>query len=268
MDFGGLAGVNVEMSSKCNKKCIQCGRRKVDKDMPGLVEYGFMDFELLKSIADQLPQSGLLCQFHRDGELLLYPRLGEGLELFKHHIRCVNTNGILLLERFDEIVNNLDTITISMLPDDDTWESQYETLIKFLDKKGNRFPNVIIRLTGHFDEKRRRLYENTGCFIVERILHDPMGSWKYQYPTVKPETGICLEMMSKLSIDRYGNVSPCVRYDYKHEFVIGNLNESSLLEIWNSSKRQGLLDLHVQMRRNEIPFCSRCEYWGIPRGEK
>lgn len=268
MDFGGLTAVNIELSSLCDKRCIQCGRRKVDRDMPGLIEYGFMDFELLKSIDNQLPQSRLLCQFHRDGEPLLYPQLGEGLKLFKRHIRCLNTNGNLLMERFDEIVNNLDTITVSMLPDDDIWESQYETLIKFLEKKGDRSPNVIIRMTGNFNDERRKLYEDTGCMIVNRILHDPMGSWKYQYPTVKPETGICLEMIGKLSIDRYGNVSPCVRFDPKKEFIIANLNNMSLLEIWNSPKRQEWLNLHVQMKRNEIPFCGKCEYFGLPRGEK
>jgi hypothetical protein len=267
LDFGGLTGVNIEASSSCNKQCFCCGRRKVDREMPGAIKYGFMDFELLKIISKQLPESRLLCQFHRDGEFLLYPQLAEGLELFKRHIRCVNTNGILLLERFDEIINNLDTITISMLPEDDIWESQYETLIKFLEKKGTRLPNVIIRMTGHFDDSRRKLYEDTGCMIVNRILHDPMGSWKYQYPPTKTETGICQEMISKLSIDRYGNCSPCVRFDFKHEWVIGNLNNVSLLEIWNSPKRQEWLNLHVQCRRNEIPFCSKCDFWGVPRGE-
>ena len=267
MDFGGLTGVNIEASSVCNKKCFCCGRRKVDKDMPNMIQYGFMELDLLKSIANQLPESKLLCQFHRDGEFLLYPRVGECLELFKRHIRCVNTNGILLLEKFDEIVDKLDTLTVSMIPLDETWEEQYEILLKFLEKKGNRLPNVIIRMTGKIDDKRRELYEKTKCMLVDRILHDPMGSWKYDFPTTKPETGICQEMISKLSIDRYGNCSPCVRFDFKHEFVIGNLNDMSLLEIWNSPKRQEWLNLHVQCRREEIPFCGRCEFFGIPRGE-
>lgn len=268
MDFGGLMAVNIELSSMCDKKCSVCGRRKRERDFPESVDYGFMDFNLLENIAQQLPQGRLLLQFHNNGEPLLYPYLREGLQLFKNHIRCFDTNGNQLINRFDDIVDNVDTITVSMLPEDEIWELQYETLIKFLKKKGDRFPNVIIRLTGHFDEKRRKLYEDTGCFIVDRILHDPMGSWKYQYPTVKPETGICLEMIGKLSIDRYGNVSPCVRFDPNKELVIANLNEMSLLEIWNSPKRQEWLNLHVQMRRREIPFCSKCEYWGIPRGEK
>ena len=74
MALNGLGCVNVELTSRCNKKCWMCGRRKVDKDYPELaLKYGDMDFELVKKIAAQLP-ANIVVQFHKDGEALLYPR--------------------------------------------------------------------------------------------------------------------------------------------------------------------------------------------------
>jgi hypothetical protein len=269
MDFGGLTCVNIEISSVCNKKCSCCGRRKLDREYPEkTLQYGFMDLELMKKIASQLPKSKMLLQLHFNGESLEYPQLKEALQIFKKQIRCLNTNGQLLIKKFDSIVDNLDTITISTLENDDTWEEQYNILKEFLIKKGDRKPWVVIRCTGNIPEERRKLYEELNCKIADRILHDPMGSFNYTHPPVVPEHGICTEVMSKLVIDRFGIVRTCARFDYEDENIIGDLSKETLLEIWNGKKRQELLQMHVDNRRNEIPFCNRCKFYGIARGIK
>lgn len=269
MDFGGLTCVNIEISSICKKNCQICGRRKLDRDYPEkALQYGFMDIELMKKIANQLPKSKMLLQLHFNGESLEYPNLKEALQIFKNHIRCLNTNGQLLLEKYDDIIDNLDSITISTFNEDSEWEKQYDILKEFLIKKGNRKPFVVIRCTGYISPVRRKLYEELNCMIVDRILHDPMGSFNYTHPPVVPEHGICLEVMSKLVIDRFGIVRICARFDYDDQNIIGDLNEETLLEIWNGEKRQRLLQIHIDNRRNEIPFCNKCTFYGIPRGEK
>src|SRR3990167_8779999 len=86
--FNGLSTVNVELTSRCNKKCWMCGRRKVDREYPQIaMKYGDMNFELAKSIAGQL-QEGIVIQLHDNGEPLLYPRFGEAIGLFNRQIRC------------------------------------------------------------------------------------------------------------------------------------------------------------------------------------
>ena len=42
--------------------------------------------------------------------------------------------------------------------------------------------------------------------------------------------------------------------------------KNTLSEIWNSTKRLEWLDKHIEGKRNEVPLCSQCEFWGIPRG--
>ena len=93
-----------------------------------------------------------------------------------------------------------------------------------------------------------------------------MGSFKYEKKTVVPEHGFCLEMLSHPAINRFGDVSTCVRFDPNREAVIGNLNEQTLEEIWNGEKRKKWLELHINGKRNQVPLCSKCEFWGIPRG--
>lgn len=78
----GLSTINIELTSRCNKNCWMCGRRKVDRDYPELtLEYGDMEFSLLEKIALQIPE-GIVVQFHRDGDALLYPRFGDAVRLF------------------------------------------------------------------------------------------------------------------------------------------------------------------------------------------
>ena len=51
--FNGLLVVNLELTSKCNKNCWMCGRRKLEREYPNLVDWGDMDFELVQTIAEQ-----------------------------------------------------------------------------------------------------------------------------------------------------------------------------------------------------------------------
>ncbi|ETR65402.1 MAG: hypothetical protein OMM_14319 [Candidatus Magnetoglobus multicellularis str. Araruama] len=76
-----------------------CGRRKIDAEYPEIaLKYGHMDFDLVKKISSELPDD-IVVQFHNNGEPLLYPRFGEAVSLFSRQIRCMNTNGILLIKK-------------------------------------------------------------------------------------------------------------------------------------------------------------------------
>ena len=264
--YDGLLIVNIELTSFCNKNCWMCGRRKIDRDYPNLkLAYGNMDFELLRKISDQLPPN-IVVQFHNNGEPTLYPRFGEAMKLFHRQIRCLDTNGKLLLSKKDEIIDNVDTITVSTFQDDEDADEQYEILKEFLRVKGDKKPNVIIRVLGDIGEGRYNKLKDLGCIIAERILHSPMGSFKYEKKTTIPEIGVCMEMLSHPAIDIKGDVSTCVRFDPERKSVLGNLSESTLLEIWNSPKRKAWVKKHVEGKRSDIPLCAKCEFWGIPRG--
>lgn len=261
--LNGLAVVNIELTSRCNKVpgCWMCGRRKLERDHPELVDWGDMPYELVEKIAKQVP-SGIVVQFHNNGEPLLYPRLADALELFQYDILCFNTNGKLLLEKAEEIIDRLDCLTLSVHEDDPDIDQQHEIMTRFWAMKGSRKPQVIYRLLGKVDAEPWEQHHLKGI-ICRRVLHDPMGSFGYKKTPTIPEIGICLDLLTHMAIDRYGKVSICVRFDPERKGVIGDANTTTLEDIWNGEPRQEWLKLHIQGRRGEVPLCAACEFWGI-----
>lgn len=262
--FNGLTTVNIELTSRCNKDCWMCGRRKIEREYPLIaIKYDAISFKLLASIAKQLPDD-IVVQFHDNGEPLLYPRFKEAVSLFRRQIRCMDTNGKLIMEKFDEVVgNNLDTLTISTFQQDKEGEEQYQLIKEFLKKKGSRKPNVIIRCLGKMDLAK---YKKLGCIIATRVIHSPMGSFNYQKNPTVPEIGICLDLLSHMVIKRDGKVSICVRFDPRGLGVIGDCRKAKLIDIWNSPKRLRWLKYHIEGKRDKCPLCSYCKFWGVPTG--
>jgi radical SAM protein with 4Fe4S-binding SPASM domain len=261
--MNGLGFLNIELTSRCNKSCWMCGRRKIEREYPKLCNWGDMPHELIKEIADQVPK-GIVVQFHNNGEPLLSPDLGYALNLFSSNIRCLNTNGKLLIEKADEIIGNLETLTVSVIQNDEEGDKQYETIREFLDKKGTEKPFMVYRLLGKVKDEQR--WAALPGLVARRVLHSPVGSFDYEKKTNKPEIGICLDLLTHLAIDRFGNISLCVRFDPQGSLRIGNVQDG-IEKAWLSQKRQFYIAAHLRGLRNTLPGCKECHYWGVPRGE-
>ena len=263
-NISGLTNLNIELTNRCNKNCWMCGRRKIDREYPELaLKYGDMDFELVKRISKQVPP-GIVVQLHNNGEPLLYPYFEKALDLFKKNITNIVTNGKLLIHKTDEIIDKLDTLSISVFEGDEEAEEQYQIIEEFLKIKGSKKPFTSLRLIGEVDDKK---YKGLNILIIKRVLHSPLGSFNYKKlkPTI-PEIGICLDFLNHLAINKTGDVSICVRLDPKKLGVIGNINDNTLSEIWNSEKRLEWKKYHISGQRNKVPLCSFCHYWGVPTG--
>jgi len=263
--FAGLTNVNVELTSRCNKNCWMCGRRKIDRDYPELkANYGDMDFDLVRKIADQLP-GNIVVQLHNNGEPLLYPRFGQAVKLFKNKITNIVTNGKLLVEKCNEVIDHLDTLAISIIENDSESEEQFEIIEQFIKMKGTRKPYTILRINGDVDIER---YKKFKLNMASRIIHAKMGSYNYkkENPTI-PEIGICLDFLHHMAINKDGKVSICVRFDPKGLGVIGDVKEHALSEIWENPQRMHWLKFHKQGMRERIPLCAYCHFWGVPTGK-
>jgi len=278
--FNGLYAVHVELTNRCNKSCWCCGRRKLEKEYPHLANFNKdMDFELVKKIAKQLPEN-IIVHLHNNGEPTLYPKLKEAIKLFKNQITHFDSNCILLLKRADEIIDNLDILTVSVIENDPLQAKQYETVNEFLmykDYKKAKKPRIVFRLLGdvsrigkiRIEERKQRWYDlakKYNCLIATRTLHSPDGSFDYKKKVTIPEHGICLEILTHLAIDVDGNVSVCVRFDPLKKLVIGNAKKQKLIDIWYSKKRLKWVEEHIKGNRNCNEVCAKCDYWGIPIG--
>jgi len=240
-----------------------CGRRKIERDHPNIaMNYGDMEFCLVEKIASQLPEN-IVVQFHNNGEPLLYPRFEDAIRLFKNQIKCVDTNAKLIVQKADEIIDNLDTLTVSVIENDPEGDEQYEIVKEFLNLKGDNKPLMIYRCLGRVDLER---WNKLDGIIATRTLHNPMGSFKYTKDPTVPEIGICLDILNHLAISRYGQVSICVRFDPSGLGIIGNANTTPLVNIWNGTKRKEWLLYHIKGKRAKVPLCGHCHYWGVPTG--
>jgi hypothetical protein len=260
--MNGLSTINIELTSRCNKSCWMCGRRKIEREHPE-IKWGDMPYEMVEEIARQIPP-GIVVQFHNNGEPLLYPVLGCVLGLFRNNIRCFNTNAKILLEKANEIIGNLETLTISVIQDDPEGEEQYEIVREFIRVQAGRSPRLIFRLLGRVDRGRWEALPGT---VVTRVLHAPEGSFGYVKPVTVPEIGVCLDLLSHLAIDRFGNISLCVRFDPEGHLRIGNIATMTLEQAWYSAWREGYIQAHLAGLRKTLPGCKDCDYWGVPRGE-
>lgn len=264
--------VNIELTNRCNKNCWMCGRRKQEKEDSQFKEHynKDMDVGLFEMIVKQIPNDNLLIQLHNNGEPLMYPYLGEIFVLLnkycRRNIRCLNTNGKLLLEKADVLINNLHTITISTFEKDPEWLEQYKIVKEFLRVKGKRSPSVIIRILGDVGKSRETLYNELNCLVARRMLHSPDGSFNYTKKTTIPEHGVCLEMLGHPAINVDGDMSICVRFDLGRKGVLGNLKTETMENLWKSKKRQDWLLSHIKGERNLVPLCSGCDFWGIAKG--
>jgi radical SAM protein with 4Fe4S-binding SPASM domain len=175
----------------------------------------------------------------------------------------MDTNGKLIVEKAGEIIGNLDTLTVSTFENDEEADEQYKLIKEFLKIKGRKRPNVIIRCLGEMDLDR---YKKLNCIIAPRILHSPMGSFRYRKNPTIPEIGICLDLLGHMVIKSDGKVSICVRFDPRGSGVIGDCVKMPLVDIWNSSLRKKWIKLHIEGKRKKAPLCSSCEFWGVPTG--
>jgi radical SAM protein with 4Fe4S-binding SPASM domain len=225
--------------------------------------WGEMDFALVEKAAAELPPN-ITVIFHHDGEPLEYPRFGEAIRLFKNQIRSMNTNGRLLLERSNDIIGEMDNIAISTFEGDPESEAQYNTVKDFLKLKGSRQPQVIIRHLGRVNSRRQAQFETLGIPVTLRAFRGKGVGVDYHAKSLIPDTGICLDFLSKLLIDHNGYVHICTLFTMDSAGIIGDFRKNTLDEIWNGQIRQAWLKLHRMGKRHMIPRCAACDYHGVP----
>ena len=262
----------------CNLKCPMCLRQEY------IHGKGYMTFDLVKKILDQATKHGL-CAFNFGGlgEPTLYPKLFEVIRYAKEKgVIDVNmhTNGTRLGPDFNRqlIESGLDRLIISL---DSADKERYEKIrvgAKFekvyaatedLIRQRNEHPKTRLHIKANFIEmdendpteknkfisywqskmNRIAILRYLDCQIEER-LH-----YKENYK--QDDNFCCPALWRRLIILSDGTATLCPR-DMQKRYIIGNVNEQTVTEIWMGKKMQYMRDLHRQGRFKEFDFCGNC----------
>lgn len=269
--------VTVEITNACNSDCIMCPRQSMTRPVKN------MDFELYKKIIDDCGKIGVkIIQPFNFGEPLMHNRLGEFIRYAKEHTRSrvqISTNAALLTnEKAMEILDSgLDRINIDI---DGITKGTYESVRKNLDFE------IVIQNTKEFIELKKRL--NINIFITVSIINMNETSGeieefkKYWRPRVdrvldvKYNTWIgsvrerievgrgfncpCKMLWDQMVILQDGKVALCC-LDYDGRVIIGNMQNESILDVWNGKPHNALRQKQIEHRFDEIPTCRACNQY-------
>lgn len=284
--------VCIETSTICNLNCSYCGHSK------HIWPETNMDIDLFKKIIDQVslfPQKLKKIELYFFGEPLCNPMLPEMLEYARKkdvsETIDFTTNGLLFSkEKIDEFIKHgmPDTIRISIQGlDGESYNKHCGANIDFpkmlenfrylYKNKGNckismKIADIAIKGINNGKEKFEELFgEVTDTLFVEAII--PIYG-DVDYDCIDSEIKgkaidgrekvkqnkinvVCHRPFYRLAVRTNGDVTAAC-CDQIHDVRFGNINDASLVEIWNGRKREEFLKMMLKGGRFKHPYCKNC----------
>ena len=283
---------NIELTNRCPMRCVMCPRTKHMTR-----SQGHMDFEVFEKIIGEYleinptgaRQDGIY--LHHFGESIVHPEFDRFITYANERqvATRISINPLMLKERNTDklLAANPTEIMISLDGHDD--ESFYRIrgvknaytlsvnrLLDFLKKRiaiGNRSKVELSMI--NFSENSEsiaemRTYWESVEGIDEFVLKN-FTTWdgsaadinEFSTFTIdnaerrkKHERPGCNLPWRKMTVTWDGDVVPCC-YDYNKKFILGNVREQSLAEIWNGPRMQALRE---EFNSNHVtnPLCVNC----------
>lgn len=273
----------IEVTNHCNLRCRYCHfhahknlqRRKL----------GFMEPHTWKKILDELEELNrpVNVMTHGAGEPFLYKHLFDLIEKAKK-IPCLSVgfmcNGMLLDKREADLLVDLQVDFIAFSIDGTNPEThdyfrvnakleQIEKNILYLvekkTKQGSRFPVLHFNMVGYPE-----ILDQTTDYIrkwlpvaqsVSIAAFRPLGSRKLLNRTMRIPFKPCPLLWKQMVVSYDGKVGLCCE-DINIEVPLGNLRESTLLEIYNHSQDLNYYrKKHLDKNIGELYLCSDCDSW-------
>lgn len=287
---------NIELTNHCVMQCVMCPRtRSMTRDT------GYMDFNLFRKIIDEL--SAMPCTvkhdapvwLHHFGESLLHPEFDRCISYAaEKNIRTgLSVNPVMLKDDIAErlLGSGLYVLYVSLDGHDDesfmkirgmknAYAKSRERLLGFLDKKNARHIPVKIILSMIDFPANRESLEATGRYWesvpgIDVFLPKSFTSWdgsdmavnslaeKEKHPAFDRSRVRCTIPWDSMTVTWNGDVVPCC-FDYNAKYVLGNITDSTLAQIWNGEM---MSRLRKEFTENAVSnsLCVNCERLYMPR---
>ena len=306
-----LSSFQIELTSKCNERCVHCY-------IPHKFKLYNITDELYYSTLEQLSKMNVLSVTLSGGEPMMHPHFKEFLRAAKKYDFYVNilSNLTLLDDETIQIMKegNVSSVQVSlysMIPEHHdaitklpgSFEKTKASILKLVENdlplhvscptmKGNKddYGEVLKwchehKIRAQTDYIMMAQYNHETENLANRLSVEEAGNviksimaddYEYQSAILapefiqhcnevqfNPERRLCGVGISSCCMVANGNVYPCAGWQ---EMVLGNLNESSLQDIWdNSEKIKWLRGLKLKDLGNgecckcdKAAFCAPC----------
>lgn len=282
--------IYITPSSLCNIRCNFCYHSDEKAKKEAGVEFGTMSLELFKKIIDDIcefPQQVKKLKVGTIGEPLINKELAKMIAYAKEKnaVESIDlyTNGTLLNEKTNmELINaGVDWVNISVNGiDAKDFENtcgrkldmeQYVANIKhFYDNKSEN-TTLYIKLgdKGYTEEQKQKFYDIFGdiCdeIFIEAIVDDMWEDTNVKKNNINSSIyggevkykEICPLIFNAFAINYDGKAVACC-LDWKEDFVLGDFNTQSALEIWNGKSLRAIRMKHLLKHRKDVPLCKEC----------
>ena len=279
----------IEPTNHCNLKCIMC------PNGAGMVrtEKGYLDYGLYVKIIDEIGSFASTIVLALGGESLLHPKFIDMVKYAdKKRIRvCLNTNATMLNEEMSRLLLGSGLSNVSFAFDGfnkKTYESirvggdfekTLNNILGFLrirKKLKSKKPYTVLSILKigtegcKKNEKDAFLKQFDG--LIDEIRLRDVSSWgntfkdsdKFTHDRYDVLWTPCSRLWSSICVAWNGDVMPCI-YNANHEYVVGNVKESRLLDIWNSGKMVNLRKAMIDETYLDLsPLCENCVVLGTP----
>ncbi len=274
----------MEVSAVCNLRCPQCwvGLRWTDRGTH------FFPMDLFEKVCAEAEGFVRHVYLHLWGEPTLNKNLGAMIKRVKRFATIdLATHGLNLTEEMADALCECDTLSVSIDgTDQETYEKyrvggQFEEAMRGLRLLVSKFKGkvnwtfVVFKDNEHQIHLAQMLADSIGAnigfkppvFWNREAMNATMpsaekyrrftlvdGEWKLKSDRLK-----CREFWTTAYILPDGNMPTCC-YDGAAKYIMGNVKESSLLDVWNGEKYSALRANHSAGRLN--PMC--VEYCNLP----
>lgn len=235
----------IETVNRCNGKCAFCPANvKAEKR-----DYKQMPDVLFKKIIDELTE------MHWKGSIFLQvnnePFIDKRILQFAEYIRkeladcriCVITNGTLLnVDKIRQMTELVDELIINDYSEYYRLSPHLKELYRYVRKKAEEFSKMEIVINRRF----------SGEVLATRAGSAPNKPTKNNRINYS-----CIYPFTDLIIFPDGKVGMCCNDCYEVT-NFGDINESSLYEIWTNDKFR-LLRTSMKQGRNDYAFCKECD---------
>lgn len=255
----------LEVAGVCNLRCPQCwtGLRWIDRDRH------LMDMDLFNRVVDEAQAFVKHTYLHLWGEPTLNKHLPEMIRRVKQFSTIdLATHALFIDEAMADALAQCDSLSVSIDGVDQETYERYRVGGKFEDamrgmkllaaKRSVNWTFVVFKQNEHQIQEAQRIANALGVnlgpkpplFWDRSKMDETMptdekhrrytwqdGEWKLKADRLK-----CREFWETIYVLPNGDVITCC-YDGGAKYVVGNVWQSSLLDIWNGEK-------YSQMRRN------------------